>query len=99
MQWIERRHGDTDSDWSRDKYEGYMRDVPCGACGGARLKPEILAVTLGGRSIADVCALSVGDCADLLGAMTLTDRQKMIAERVLKEINARLRFLIDVGLD
>src|SRR6185503_18893923 len=99
VQWIERRHGDTESDWSRDKYEGYMRDVPCPACGGARLKPEILAVTLDGRSIADVCALSVGDCADLLGKMRLTDRQKMIAERVLKEINARLRFLVDVGLD
>jgi len=99
VQWIERRHGDTESDWSRDKYEGYMRDVPCGACGGARLKPEILAVTLDGRSIADVCALSVGDCADLLGKMQLTDRQKLIAERVLKEINARLRFLVDVGLD
>ncbi len=76
-----------------------MRDVPCAACGGARLKPEILAVTIGGRNIAEVCALSIGDCADLLGAMELTDRQKMIAERVLKEINARLRFLVDVGLD
>ncbi|WP_432987452.1 excinuclease ABC subunit UvrA [Dactylosporangium sp. CA-233914] len=99
VQWIERRHADTESDWSRDKYEGYMRDVPCGTCGGTRLKPEILAVTIAGRSIADVCNLSVGECADLLGAMELTDRQKMIAERVLKEINARLRFLVDVGLD
>ena len=76
-----------------------MRDVPCPTCGGARLKPEVLAVTIDGRNIAEVCALSVGECADLLGAMTLTDRQKMIAERVLKEINARLRFLVDVGLD
>jgi excinuclease ABC subunit A len=99
VQWIERRHGDTDSDWSRDKYEGFMRDVPCGACGGARLKPEILAVTLDGRSIADLCNLSVGDAAEILAVMHLTDRQKMIAERVLKEINARLRFLVDVGLD
>jgi excinuclease ABC subunit A len=99
VQWIERRHTDTESDWSRDKYEGYMRDVPCAACGGARLKPEVLAVTLGGRSIAEICALSVGECADLLAVLTLTDRQKMIAERVLKEINARLRFLVDVGLD
>ena len=99
VQWIERRHTDTESDWSRDKYEGYMRDVPCAACGGARLKPEVLAVTLGGRSIAEVCALSVGECAELLAVLTLTDRQKMIAERVLKEINARLRFLVDVGLD
>jgi excinuclease ABC subunit A len=99
VQWIERRHGDTESDWSRDKYEGYMRDVPCGACGGARLKPEILAVTLDGRSIAELCNLSVGECAEILGRMTLNNRQKLIAERVLKEINARLRFLVDVGLD
>ncbi|GIJ74924.1 UvrABC system protein A [Virgisporangium ochraceum] len=99
VQWIERRHNDTDSDWSREKYEGYMRDVPCPRCGGTRLKPEVLAVTIDGRNIAEVCALSVGECADLLGAMTLTARQKLIAERVLKEINARLRFLVDVGLD
>ncbi|MEV6693015.1 excinuclease ABC subunit UvrA [Micromonospora sp. NPDC051196] len=99
VQWIERRHSDTESEWSREKYEGYMRDVPCAACGGARLKPEVLAVTLAGRSIAEVCNLSVGECADLLAGIELTDRQKLIAERVLKEINARLRFLLDVGLD
>jgi excinuclease ABC subunit A len=99
VQWIERRHSDTESDWSRDKYEGYMRDVPCAACGGARLKPEVLAVTIAGRSIAEVCNLSVGECAELLASFILNDRQKMIAERVLKEINARLRFLVDVGLD
>ncbi|BCL12827.1 excinuclease ABC subunit UvrA [Micromonospora sagamiensis] len=99
VQWIERRHTDTESDWSREKYEGYMRDVPCAACGGARLKPEVLAVTVAGKSIAEVCNLSVGECADLLAGIELTDRQKMIAERVLKEINARLRFLLDVGLD
>ncbi|GLY01998.1 MULTISPECIES: excinuclease ABC subunit UvrA [Actinoplanes] len=99
VQWIERRHNDTESDWSRDKYEGYMRDVPCKVCGGARLKPEVLAVTVAGRSIAEVCNLSVGECAELLAGLELDDRQKMIAERVLKEINARLRFLVDVGLD
>ncbi|RGC67032.1 UvrABC system protein A [Micromonospora sp. MW-13] len=99
VQWIERRHTDTESEWSREKYEGYMRDVPCAACGGARLKPEVLAVTLAGKSIAEVCNLSVGECADLLAGIELTDRQKMIAERVLKEINARLTFLLDVGLD
>ncbi|MDO3704782.1 excinuclease ABC subunit UvrA [Micromonospora sp. C28SCA-DRY-2] len=99
VQWIERRHADTESEWSRDKYEGYMRDVPCAACGGARLKPEVLAVTIAGKSIAEVCNLSVGECAELLAGIELTDRQKMIAERVLKEINARLRFLLDVGLD
>jgi len=99
VQWIERRHNDTESDWSRDKYEGYMRDVPCPVCGGTRLKPEVLAVTIAGKSIAEVCNLSVGDCAELLAGIELDDRQKMIAERVLKEINARLRFLVDVGLD
>jgi excinuclease ABC subunit A len=99
VQWIERRHGDTESDWSRDKYEGYMRDVPCPTCGGARLKPEILAVTIGGKNIAEICALSVGDCATMLRTMELSDRQVMIAERVLKEVNARLKFLVDVGLD
>jgi excinuclease ABC subunit A len=97
--WLERRHADTESDWSREKYEGYMREVPCAACGGARLKPEVLAVTLAGRNIAEVCALSVGEAADMLAKMELSDRQKMIAERVLKEINARLTFLLDVGLD
>lgn len=99
VQWIERRHTDTESEWSREKYEGYMRDVPCAACGGARLKPEVLAVTLAGKSIAEVCNLSVGEAAELLAGIELTDRQKMIAERVLKEINARLKFLLDVGLD
>ncbi|MEU4421618.1 excinuclease ABC subunit UvrA [Actinoplanes sp. NPDC024001] len=99
VQWIERRHNDTESDWSREKYEGYMRDVPCKVCGGARLKPEVLAVTVAGKSIAEVCNLSIGECAELLAGLELDDRQKMIAERVLKEINARLRFLVDVGLE
>src|SRR6266536_1948558 len=99
VQWIERRHSDTESDWSREKYEGYMRDIPCGACGGTRLKPEILAVTIAGRNIAEVCRLSIGECAELLAGLELTDRQRMIAERVLKEINARLHFMVDVGLD
>jgi len=99
VQWIERRHSDTESEWSRDKYEGYMRDIPCNACGGTRLKPEILAVTIAGRNIAEVCNLSIGECAELLATLELTDRQRMIAERVLKEINARLHFMVDVGLD
>jgi len=99
VQWIERRHSDTESEWSREKYEGYMRDIPFSACGGTRLKPEILAVTIAGKNIAEVCALSIGDCAELLTNLELTDRQRMIAERVLKEINARLHFMVDVGLD
>ncbi|GIH05061.1 UvrABC system protein A [Rhizocola hellebori] len=97
--WLERRHADTDSEWSREKYEGYMREVPCAACGGSRLKPEVLAVTLGGKSISELCSLSVGEAAVVLGELELSDRQRLIAERVLKEINARLKFLLDVGLD
>jgi excinuclease ABC subunit A len=88
----------------REKYEGYMREVPCPACQGTRLKPEILAVTLahktqGDRSIAEVCALSVAECSKFLDGLTLGKREKMIAGAVLKEVQARLRFLLDVGLD
>ncbi|MEP6697857.1 MAG: excinuclease ABC subunit UvrA, partial [Pseudonocardiales bacterium] len=97
--FIERRHAEAESDLSRERYEGYMRDVPCPACGGARLKPEVLAVTMAGRSIADVAAMSIGECAVFLRGLTLTQRQAMIAERVVKEVNARLGFLLDVGLD
>ncbi|HEX3816262.1 MAG TPA: excinuclease ABC subunit UvrA [Mycobacteriales bacterium] len=97
--WIERRHSETDSDYSREKYEGYMREVPCPTCGGARLKPEVLAVTLGDKSIAEVAGLSIGECAEFLRDLTLGRREKMIAERVLKEVHARLGFLLDVGLD
>ena len=97
--FIHRRHGETDSDYSRDKYEAYMRETPCPACKGARLKPEVLAVTLGGKSIAEVCALSIDDCAMFLKQVTLNKREAQIAERVMKEVHARLGFLLDVGLD
>lgn len=97
--WIERRYNDTDSEYSREKFEGYMREVPCPACQGARLKPEVLAVTIGDRSIAEVAGLSIGDAAQFMRELELTDRERMIAERVLKEVHARVGFLIDVGLD
>ena len=97
--FIHRRHSETDSDYSRDKYEAYMRETPCPACKGARLKPEVLAVTLGGKSIAEVCALSIDDCATFLKQVTLNKREAQIAERVMKEVHARLGFLLDVGLD
>ena len=97
--FIHRRHSETDSDYSRDKYEAYMRETPCPACKGARLKPEVLAVTLGGKSIAEVCALSIDDCAIFLKQVTLNKREAQIAERVMKEVHARLGFLLDVGLD
>ena len=97
--FIHRRHSETDSDYSRDKYEAYMRQTPCPACKGARLKPEVLAVTLGGKSIAEVCALSIDDCATFLKSVSLNKREAQIAERVMKEVHARLGFLLDVGLD
>jgi excinuclease ABC subunit A len=99
LPFLERRHDDTDSDYMRDKYEGYMRDVPCPVCHGTRLKPEILAVKLDGRSIAEVTNLSIGEASQWLGVLELGEREKAIADRVLREIQARLSFLVDVGLD
>ncbi len=102
--FLERRLDATESDYMREKYEGYMREVPCPACRGTRLKPEILAVTLehhehGDKSIADVCALSVADCAEFLNGLKLGHRESMIAGAVLKEVQSRLGFLLDVGLN
>jgi excinuclease ABC subunit A len=101
--FLERRLEATDSDFAREKYEGYMRDVPCPVCKGARLKPEVLAVTLthreqGERYIAEVSAMSVDECSQFLDGMLLDSRQTMIAGRILKEVQARLGFLLDVGL-
>ncbi|WP_062295980.1 excinuclease ABC subunit UvrA [Demequina maris] len=97
--WIERLHEQTESEWSREKYESYMREVPCPVCRGARLKPEVLSVTIGGRSIAEVCELSIADARDFLITAELDERGRHIAVQVLKEIDARLGFLLDVGLD
>src|SRR6186997_3303613 len=76
-----------------------MREVPCKVCRGGRLKPETLAVTINERNISEVCDLSIGEAAKFLAALELTERERMIAERVTKEVNARLGFLLDVGLD
>ncbi len=97
--WLQRRHAEADSDFMREQIGGYMREVPCSDCHGARLKPEILAVTVGDRSIANFAALPIGEAARVLEILDLTEREQMIAERVLKEIQARLTFLVDVGLD
>jgi len=97
--FIERRHHETESDWSKEKYEAFMREVPCPVCQGARLKPEVLAVKVGDRSIWDVCRMSIDDAATFLGSLELGVRERQIAAEVLKEINARLGFLLDVGLD
>jgi excinuclease ABC subunit A len=97
--FLQRKHAETDSDFSRERYESYMREVPCGTCKGARLKPEVLAVTIGGRNISEICELAINDCAEFLKHIELTKREAQIAERVMKEVNARLGFLLDVGLD
>ena len=97
--FIARKHAETDSDFSREKYEAYMRETPCPACKGARLKPEVLAVTLGGKNIWEICELSIAECALFLKKISLNSRERKIADRVLKEVHARLGFLLDVGLD
>ncbi len=97
--YLRRRHQDSESDSAREQIEGYMRQVPCPECGGARLNPLSLAVSIDGHSVHDVCELPIGEAAKVLAGLELTDREAMIAEPVLKEVNARLGFLLDVGLD
>jgi len=97
--YLMRRHQEAESDSTREQIEGYMRQVACHTCAGARLNPLSLAVTIDGHSIHDLCSLSIADAAKALGELELSERDAIIAEQVLKEINARLGFLLDVGLD
>ncbi|MDU0478525.1 excinuclease ABC subunit UvrA [Staphylococcus chromogenes] len=102
--FLHRKSEETESSWSKDRYLSYMRDVPCPACGGARLKPEILSVRIaseahGEKSIAGLCDLSIIEAREFLTSLQLNQRDAMIAGAVLKEINARLQFLLDVGLE
>ncbi len=102
--YIERRHREAETDTSRDRFEGFMREVPCPTCAGSRLRPVIRAVTMGStahgeKNIAEVCSLPINEAADFLNALELSSRERQIAEQVLKEIQERLRFLLDVGLD
>ena len=94
-----RRHDESESESARDHIEGYMRQVPCPDCGGARLNPLALAVTIDGHNIHELCAMSIADAVKTLAELRLDDRDTMIAEQVLKEIRSRLGFLLDVGLD
>ncbi|WP_322936354.1 excinuclease ABC subunit UvrA [Nocardioides bizhenqiangii] len=102
--YVERRHREAESDVSRERFEGFMREVPCPVCAGSRLKPVSMSVTLGpkdegGKNIAEVCALPINEAADHLRNLDLSARERQIGERVLKEIQERLQFLLDVGLD
>jgi excinuclease ABC subunit A len=99
ISWVERRHAEAESDSSREKFAGYMRELPCPSCHGARLNPVALAVTVDGQSIADFAALPIGELARRLPELELSDRDRQIAERILAEVGTRLGFLLDVGLD
>lgn len=103
MPFLKRKLDQTDSDWSKERYRSYMREVACPTCKGARLKPEVLAVTIASGekelSIAGVSDLSIAEASEFLDNLTLNKRQEMIAGAVLRETQARLKFLLDVGLD
>ena len=97
--YIKRKHEETESDFARDRYEQYMRQVACPSCGGARLNPTILGVKVGGQSIADITDMSLANALAFVRSLQLSPREAKIGEQVLKEIDARLQFLLDVGLD
>nr|MDQ6947722.1 excinuclease ABC subunit UvrA [Actinomycetota bacterium] len=97
--YLQRRHSEAESDHMRETIEGYMREVPCPVCLGARLKPESLAVTVDDRNIFQLCDMSIRDATAAMAALELTERDHLIADRVLREIRARMQFLLDVGLD
>ena len=96
---LERRYRETQSEGMKQEYEAYMSNIPCPACGGKRLRPESLAVTVGGKSIAEVSDMTVLEAREFLNSLSLTEQQRMIGEQIFREINARLGFLVDVGLD
>jgi len=96
---IQRRHAETDSDAAREKLEQFMREIPCSVCKGMRLRPESLAVTVGGINISELTSKAIRDALAFIDDMELSEREHMIAERLLKEIRSRLGFLVDVGLD
>ena len=96
---MQRRYKESSSEFAREEYEGMMISIPCPTCHGQRLKPEVLAVTVADRSISEITAMSIKDLKTFFDGIELTERQKMIGEEILKEINARIGFLVDVGLD
>ena len=98
VNFISRRHAEADTDSSRERFEGFMREVACESCHGSRLKPLTLAVTVSDHSIAEIAALPISGARDLLATLKLSKRDETIAARVLKEVNERLQFLVDVGL-
>lgn len=96
---LERRHKETESDFIRRDIERFMQERPCAVCNGRRLKPEVLAVTVAGKSIMDICELSIDDAKVFFSDLKLNEKEQHIASQITKEINARLKFMIDVGLN
>lgn len=96
---LERRYHETQSDSMKEAYEAFMSKIPCSTCGGKRLKPEVLAVTIGNKSIADVCDMSITDVLAFIDGLVLSESEKIIASRIYKELKARLHFLVNVGLE
>lgn len=96
---LSRRYNETESEEMRESYADYMTEIPCSACHGARLKPETLAITVGGLNIAELTAMTIREADEFLGKIELTPREYKIANQILKEIHARLNFLLNVGLD
>ena len=96
---LERRHKDTESDFMRRDIERFMQLRPCHECQGRRLKPEVLAITVQGKSIMDLCELDIDEALGFFGSLKLDEKQQHIAKQILKEINARLKFMQDVGLN
>ncbi len=99
VQSLYRRYKETSSDYMKQEYESYMTNTPCPVCSGARLNPVALAVTIGDKNVSQVTEMSIRDIKSFFEQLTLTDRQLMIGEQILKEVNARVGFLVDVGLD
>ncbi len=99
VEWLERKRNEADGDWSREQAEQYMREVECTACHGQRLKPEVLAVKIHSHNIADVNAMTIDEAIALFSTLELNEREATIGRQVIKEIVARLTFLMDVGLD
>ena len=99
ISYVHRKHEETESDHARDRYEQYMRQIPCPTCNGARLNPASLSVLVGGKSIAEVAAMDLRSATEFLTTLELSEREAKIAVQVLKEIGARMKFLLDVGLE
>jgi len=99
LRQLERRYKETESEYMREEYEQYMTTLPCPTCNGTRLKKESLSVRVGGKNVAELTALTVRQSLDFFNVLTLTERERLIAQQILKEIKSRLGFLVDVGLD